>query len=83
MITLVSDQVDIFLADASCDEEFFNTWELYVDDTEKARDEWVTITFDLTQSTLDRDDIDLIGLKIGGENHNVDGTFYVRNFEFN
>mgnify|MGYP006267224597 CR=1 FL=1 len=79
----LSDQVDIFLADASCDEEFFNTWELYVDDTEKARDEWVTITFDLTQSTLDRDDIDLIGLKIGGENHNVDGTFYVRNFEFN
>jgi len=77
----LSQQVDIFLADASQDQQFWTTWELYVDADQTALDEWVTITFDLGNA-LTRDDIDLIGLKIGGENHAEDGTFYVRNFRF-
>ena len=61
----LSQQVDIFLADASQDQQFWTTWELYVDADQTALDEWVTITFDLGNE-LTRDDIDLIGLKIGG-----------------
>lgn len=77
----LSQQVDIFLADASQDQEFWTTWELYVDADQTAVDQWVTINFDLGNALM-RDDIDLIGLKIGGENHNEDGTFYIRNFRF-
>lgn len=77
----LTQRVDIFLADASQDAEFWTTWELYVDESITAQDEWVTVTFDLG-TALERDDIDLIGLKIGGENHAVDGTFYIRNFKF-
>ena len=75
------DQVDIFIADGSCDSQFWTSWELYQNTDEKNKDEWVTITFDLGEA-LNRTDLDLIGLKIGGENHNVDGTFYIRNFSF-
>lgn len=77
----LSDQVDIFMADASCDTEFWTQWSLVVNTDEKPRDEWVTITFDLGDAAT-RDDIDLFGIKIGGENHAVDATFYIRNFKF-
>ena len=77
----LSQQVDIFIADAGEDAQFWTTWELYVDDTQTAQDEWVTITFNLGNA-LNREDLDMIGLKIGGENHFEDGTFYVRNFKF-
>lgn len=71
----------IFLADASEDASFWETWELNIDDTQTAQDEWVTVEFDLGNA-LSRDDIDLIGLKVGGDNHTVGGTFYIRNFSF-
>lgn len=77
----LTQRVDIFLADASQTQNFWEGWELYRDETATAKDEWITFTFDLG-AALDRADIDLIGLKIGGENHNEDGTFYVRNFKF-
>ena len=78
----LSDQVDIFIADQTEDGgNFWQSWELYQNTDAKALDQWVTITFDISSCKL-RNDLDLIGLKIGGENHNVDGTFYVRNFEF-
>lgn len=77
----LSQQVDIFIADASEDTEFWTTWELYQDMNQTATDQWVTVTFNL-DNALSREDLDLIGLKIGGENHNVDGTFYIRNFTF-
>jgi len=77
----LSQQVDIFIADASEDTQFWTTWELFVNDTQTTMDQWVTITFPLGNA-LTRDDLDMIGLKIGGENHNEDGTFYIRNFTF-
>lgn len=77
----LSQQVDIFIADGSEDTEFWTTWELYQNLDQTAQDEWVTITFDLANA-LNREDLDLIGLKIGGENHGVDGTFFIRNFTF-
>lgn len=77
----LSQQVDIFIADASEDGEFWTTWELYQDITQTAQDEWVTLTFNLGNA-LTREDLDMIGLKIGGENHDIDGKFYIRNFTF-
>ncbi len=77
----LSQQVDIFMADASEDTQFWTTWELFVDDTQTATDQWITVTHQLG-TALTRDDLDMIGLKIGGENHNEDGTFYIRNFSF-
>lgn len=77
----LSQQVDIFIADGSEDMEFWTTWELYTDDSQTALDEWVTITFDLGNAK-NRNDLDLVGLKIGGEDHQENGIFYVRNFRF-
>jgi len=79
----------VFIADASQTQNFWESWvEFYVDPTTIVTDEWKTYTFELNSPTggngtpLTRDDLDLIGLKIGGEGHNVDGTFYIRNFKF-
>lgn len=77
----LNQKVDMFFADASQDAEFWNTWTLLSDETITAKDQWVTVTFDLTDVKA-RQDIDLVGLKIGSDNHAVDGTFYIRNFEF-
>jgi hypothetical protein len=77
----LSQQVDIFIADASQTEQFWTGWELYVDATTTVQDQWVRFSFPLGEAK-NRADLDLIGLKIGGENHAVDGTFYVRNFIF-
>jgi hypothetical protein len=80
----------IWIADASTTQEFWNSWVMYiVPDDEVVMDEWVTYTFDLDQPSegstghpLNRTDLDLIGLTIGGSGHTVDGVFYIRNFKF-
>ena len=81
--------IQIFIADASQTQNFWESWvEYYVDPSTVPTDEWKTYTFQLNtptgghSSAKDRVDLDMIGLKIGGEGHNVDGTFYVRNFKF-
>ncbi len=58
---------------------------------EVAKDQWVTITFDLTApayvavpdngaTVKDRNDMDMIYIAIGGGGHTVGGEFYIRNF---
>jgi hypothetical protein len=82
--------IQIWIADAHTTQNFWESWVQYVvDPAIIVTDEWKTYTFDLdspsegsTGNPLTREDLDLIGLVIGGSNHNVDGTFYIRNFKF-
>ncbi|MEQ8358358.1 MAG: PKD domain-containing protein [Cytophagales bacterium] len=79
--------VDIFIADASATEQFWTDWALYRNDATTAQDTWVRFAWALSDviegvDPKTRTDFDLIGLKIGSDNHDVDGTFYIRNFEF-
>lgn len=75
---------EIAFADASQTE---NWWESYIYyNTEAsgdvALDEWVTLTYDITD-VLARTDIDMIVIRMGGNGHTVGGTFYIRNLVFN
>ena len=80
----------IYIADASRTQNFWESWvQFLVESDDVTEDEWVTYTFDLDSPTegsvgtpLTREDLDLIGLAIGGSGHTVDGTFYIRNFKF-
>ncbi len=53
----------------------------YVSD-ELALDQWVTVSFDLTQALYDRDNLDMVFVQIGGTDHTSAGTFYIRNLIF-
>ncbi len=82
-------RVDVFIADASATEQFWTDWVLFrAEDTGSTpQDTWVRFAWALAdvEAGVDpktRTDLDLVGLKIGNENHAIDGTFYVRNFEF-
>lgn len=82
--------IQIWIADLSQTQEFWNSWVQYdVDPETIPLDEWKTYTFDLetpsagTGTPKTRTDLDLVGLVIGGSGHAVDGTFYIRNFRFN
>ena len=81
--------IQVWIADQSQTQEFWNSWVQYDVPVETVPlDEWKTYTFDLempsagTGTPKTRTDLDLVGLVIGGSNHFVDGTFYVRNFKF-
>jgi len=81
--------IQVWIADQSQTQEFWNSWVQYDVPVETIPlDEWKTYTFDLetpsagTGTPKTRVDLDLVGLVIGGSNHLVDGTFYVRNFTF-
>lgn len=80
----------LWIADASQTQEFWTSWvEFLVDPNTIVLDQWQTFTFQLDSPTggvgtpLDRIDLDLFGMTIGGSGHAVDGTFYIRNFSFN
>lgn len=74
--------IQLWIADASEDTEFWLTWEQYdANPADIVVDQWKTYTWPLG-GALTRDDLDLVGLVIGGSNHNVDGTFFVRNLRF-
>lgn len=80
----------IFIADAHTTPSFWESWvQFLVPDDEVVMDEWVTYTFDLDEPSegsvgtpLTREDLDLVGLTIGGGDHNEDAVFYIRNFIF-
>jgi PKD repeat protein len=80
--------IQLWIADASQTMEFWTSWAQYdVDIANIPMDEWKTYTFDLATPSVGenpktRTDLDLVGLVIGGSNHTVDGTFYIRNFKF-
>jgi PKD repeat protein len=82
--------IQLWIADASTTTEFWNSWvQFVVDPADIVTDEWKTYTFQLdtpsegsTGTALSREDLDLVGLVLGGSGHNVDGTFYIRNFKF-
>ena len=74
--------IQLWIADASEDTEFWLTWEQYdVDAADIVVDQWKTYTWPLG-GALTRDDLDLVGLVVGGSNHTVDGTFFIRNLRF-
>lgn len=74
--------VQLWIADASEDTEFWLTWEQYdANPADIVVDQWKTYTWPLG-GALTRNDLDLVGLVIGGSNHTVDGTFFVRNLRF-
>ena len=84
--------IRLWIADASETEQFWTSWVQYdVPTDDVVVGEWKTYTFDLESPTAEastgtpktRTDLDNIGLIIGGTNHAVDGTFYIRNFIFN
>ncbi len=87
----LSQSIQIFIADASQTEQFWTSWVQYiVDPSEIVVGEWKTYTFQLEEPSegssgtpKSRKDLDNVGLVIGGSNHFVDGTFYIRNFRFN
>ncbi len=74
--------IQFWIADASQTEQFWNNWVQF--DVEAANielDKWKTYTFHLGDA-LTRNELDLVGLVVGGSNHAVDGEFYIRNFIF-
>ncbi len=81
--------IQLWIADASQTQNFWESWVQYdVDAATIVTDEWKTYTFQLEAPTSGsgtpktRTDLDLVGLVIGGSGHGIDGTFYIRNFEF-
>ncbi|MGM0566022.1 MAG: PKD domain-containing protein [Bacteroidota bacterium] len=71
-------------ADLSQTEEWWNSPEQYVvEGDDLVVGEWTTYTFDLTATeVLNRDDLDMLYLGLGGGGHDVGATFYVRNLTF-
>ena len=94
--SVLTNQVEVILADASELSEFWTDWELLTTTSDIELDKWVTITLDF--STPDgttgmdmtdpeaaagvRDNIDMIILRLGGSAHEAGGTFYVKDFKF-
>lgn len=84
--------VVIGLADKSATEQWWTDHIQYeIDGTTIPLDEWTTVTFDLNNPSFvanpgngatpfERDAYDMIFINIGGGNHPVTGTFFVRNF---
>ncbi len=69
-------------ADLSQTEEWWNSpVQFVVEEEDLVVGEWETYTFDLTD-VLERDDLDMIYLGLGGSAHEEGGTFYVRNLVF-
>jgi len=74
--------VQLWIADASEDTEFWTTWEQYdVAPADIVVDQWKTYTFPLGGAKT-RADLDLVGMVVGGSNHTVNGTFFIRNLRF-
>lgn len=71
-------------ADLSQTEEWWTSPEQYVvEGDDFVVGEWTTYTFDLTATeVLNRADLDMIYLGLGGGGHAAGGTFYVRNLTF-
>lgn len=82
--------VMIWIADRTTTQNFWESWvQFLVPDEEVVVDEWRTYTFNLNEPSdgsvgtpLNRTDLDMVGLTIGGGGHSVDATFYIRNFKF-
>lgn len=72
--------VELGFADVSQTEEWWND---VVTETKAdvATDQWVTLTFDLTNAKA-RTDLDMIFIRLGGNGHTAPGKFYIKNLEF-
>jgi len=87
--TTLTKGVSIIIGEASQTEQWWTGHTQY-DATVETMDEWVTLTFNLSEPTSgsmynpkDRTDLDFFAISIGGGGHDAPGTFYVRNFVFN
>jgi PKD repeat protein len=71
-------------ADMSKTQEWWNSPEQYVVEGEDlVVGEWTTYTFELsTTEVLNREDLDMIYLGLGGGGHTVGADFYIRNLTF-
>jgi len=86
----LTDNVFVGFGNRECAPNWFEDQHEY-QELAVAKDEWVTITFQLDDPTFvnkpdngatvfDRNDMDMIYIAIGGGNHPTGATFYMRNF---
>jgi len=81
-------QVIIGIGDKGATAQWWQDHYQYESEAELPLDQWITLKFDLSEVTsgagegtpLDRNDLDMFFINIGGSNHADTGTFYVRNF---
>ncbi|WP_258104085.1 PKD domain-containing protein [Marinoscillum sp. MHG1-6] len=85
--TTLTKGVVLGFADQSATQEWWTDIYQY-EATDLALDQWHTLTFQIDtpawdsnngNSPLDRDDLDMFYIGIGGSGHSVAGTFYIRN----
>lgn len=82
-------QVLVGVGDRGATAQWWTDFYQYESATELALDEWVSLSFDIsmpasgggTGTPMDRNDLDMFFINIGGGDHTETGTFYVRNFE--
>ena len=81
--TTLNQEVVFYLADRQYG-NFWEDWEVHTDGVTEGRttDQWITITVNLNDDAKTRTNLDFLLIKIGGDNHTADGTFYVRNLKF-
>jgi len=86
----LTDNVFIGFGATTCPPDWWTDQHEY-QELDIAKDTWVTISFDLTApdyvgntgngvTVMDRNDLDMIYIAIGGSGHTVGGEFYIRNF---
>ncbi|MFK7973030.1 MAG: PKD domain-containing protein [Bacteroidia bacterium] len=81
-------QVLVGIADQSQTAQWWTDFYQYESATELNLDEWIPLTFDISMpnsgggagTPMDRNDLDMLFINIGGADHTETGTFYVRNF---
>jgi len=87
----LTQDIAIIIANNHDTPEWWNHHLQYDVDTEDVKlDEWQTFTFQLDEPTsgpgegtpLDRTDLNFFAISIGGGGHDIQGTFYIRNFKF-
>ncbi len=78
-------RVDIFIANLDFG-NFWEDWTLFRDEDQQDKNTWLRYEFDLAadgnSDATARTDLNLVGLKLGGENFTTDAEFFIRNFEF-
>jgi hypothetical protein len=89
-VDVLTDNVYIGFGNEACPPDWFTDQHEY-QEKDVVKDEWVTITFDLSDpsfvgndgngaTVFDRNDLDMIYIAIGGGNHPTGAEFFIRNF---
>lgn len=81
--TSINQEVVFYLSDREFG-NFWEDWEAHTDGITKDRatDQWITISVNLNEDSKSRTNLDFLLIKIGGDNHTANGTYYIRNLKF-